>query len=147
MSEINLLSHLPYLLGQVYQRRQRTLEKALLPMGLKESEYRVLLALSTNNGCPVTQLAELTVIDRTTLSRILNGMETRGLVTRAQSPTDLRSFNVHMTKAGNKVFAKTMPTAQHLLLKLTDGVPFDDLQELIRILQSIVSNLDKQDTV
>ena len=62
-------------------------------MGLKESEYRVLLALSTNNnnGCPVTQLAELTVIDRTTLSRILNGMENKGLVRRAQYPTDLRS--------------------------------------------------------
>jgi len=139
---IKLLDYLPFLLGQVYQRRQRQLEKALLPLGLREPEYRVLVALGDRNGCSVSQLAEWSVIDRTTLSRILTPMEDRGLLRRQRSVDDLRSFNVYLTDAGSAMLQHAQPTALSLLQQLTEGIPKEDVNHLKRILRNLNANLD-----
>ncbi len=139
---IKMLDYLPFLLGQVYLRRQRQLEKTLLPLGVREPEYRVLVVLGDRNGCSVSQLAEWTVIDRTTLSRILTPMEDRGLLRRQRSLDDLRSFNVYLTDAGSAMLHHAQPTALAVLRQLTEGIPKEDVNHLKRILRNLDANLD-----
>lgn len=74
-------------------------------------EYSVLAALSeADDGVlRARDLARQLGWERSRLSHLLKRMETKGLVVRTECPTDLRGFNIMMTKAGRDAIVKAAP--------------------------------------
>lgn len=138
---IQLPEHLPYLLGQVYRLRQRQLETIFKSENLSESEYRILVVLGDRDGCSVSEMADSTVIDRTTLSRMLAAMEARGLIERNQAKSDRRITNIFITQEGMKMFRRIMPVAQHVLSQLTQDIAEEDVRHVKDILRKMIKNL------
>jgi hypothetical protein len=67
--------HLFFLFTQVMGRRNRALAERLKPIGISFQQWRVLAVLDHRPGCTMGELAELASVDRTTLTRTLDGME------------------------------------------------------------------------
>ena len=59
-------------------------------------------------GAPLTQLADVLVMDRTTLTRNLKPLVRRGLI-RIEHEADQRIRNVNLTKSGRRVFEEARP--------------------------------------
>ncbi len=90
---LDLAEHLPYLINRVGSALvARFSADALASARLSIASWRVLAALANNGGLRQTDLAELTSIDASTLSRLITRLVRDGLVDGpARRPTAARS--------------------------------------------------------
>src|ERR1700736_1749864 len=84
--KLNLGDFLPYLVNRVgVIIAEQFGEETLAPHGLSIAMWRVMAVLSSAGGQRQIDLAELTSIDASTLSRIVSRLVRMGLVTRARA--------------------------------------------------------------
>jgi DNA-binding MarR family transcriptional regulator len=94
------------LLWQVTNRWQAAQRAALKPYGLTHVQFVLLASLAwLNADGPVTQrqLADHAVTDAMMTSQVLRALEQRGLVERAEHPSDKRARAVVVTAAGGRL--------------------------------------------
>ena len=77
-------------------------ERALKNCGLKATQYSLLMAARGNDGILLTQMARRLGMDRTSLTRNLNVMVAKGLVT-VKTGDDKRERKISVTPEGLKV--------------------------------------------
>ena len=81
-------------------------------------EWAVLLLLWRENGQGPAAIAEQTIRDRTTVTRLLDGMEKKGWIARVPDAQDRRRFQVHLTDDGRSLETLLVPVAQvHIWLR------------------------------
>jgi DNA-binding MarR family transcriptional regulator len=104
-----LEDHLFFHFSQILARRTRAINARLRSYGLDYSRWRVLAVLQEHPGATMGALADLTSVDRTTLTRTLRLMESAGLVTRRERESDRRSLTISLTAKGRRMFARILP--------------------------------------
>ncbi|NOJ45949.1 MarR family winged helix-turn-helix transcriptional regulator [Bradyrhizobium archetypum] len=112
--------------------------------GLTLLKYRV-LAILTENDRPLHmgELATLTSVDLSTLSRLIANMHEHGIVHRARVESNQRRVQVTLTEIGHQVYARIKPvTAQYEKLA-TAPLPGKDVEGLKIALRSICNRIDK----
>ena len=80
-------------------------DSALAASGLKVTQLPILVALGLAGDLSVSTLAEGLALDRTTLTRNLKVLQTRGLVRTSESPEDARVHIVSLTLEGSRVLS------------------------------------------
>jgi DNA-binding MarR family transcriptional regulator len=85
----------------------RAYDEALRPVGLRSTQFTVLVAASVANGIPLNQLATILGLERTTLTRSLDAIEKEGLI-RVES-VDGRTRKVVLTQRGQDRLALALP--------------------------------------
>jgi DNA-binding MarR family transcriptional regulator len=92
--------------GRLHRHVARQFEAALRPLGLTLSQMEILAGL-TVAGRPVkpSMLAERLGVERSTMSRNLTLMESRGLVATAEASAGGRSLTVAITAHGTDTLA------------------------------------------
>jgi DNA-binding MarR family transcriptional regulator len=85
-------------------------DAALQPSGLKATQFTVLATLASldDHSAPLTRLADLLVMDRTTLTRNLKPLVRDGLIDIVQE-SDQRVRNVTLTENGKASFEDARP--------------------------------------
>ena len=83
-------------------------DEMLRPAGLRVTQFSLLVAVLMAGPVGVTRLAELTVMDRTTLTRNLELLQKQGLIEVAPG-ADRRSRIVTITAQGNAAIAEALP--------------------------------------
>jgi DNA-binding MarR family transcriptional regulator len=78
------------------------------------------------------------------MSRIVDGMETRGLVRRRPDPADARGRLVSLTPEARRLRQKVMPAVRTMVGELEAGIDERDLEITRRTLQRLFSNLEGQ---
>jgi DNA-binding MarR family transcriptional regulator len=86
----------------------RIYEERLRPHGLRAPQFSVLAVLSLKGAGPITELAEILVVDRTTLTRSAAVLKRRGLIDEAPSD-DAREHRLRITAAGRRALAAALP--------------------------------------
>ena len=97
--KLSLADYLPYLVdrvGSIIADQFST--ETLAPHRLSVATWRVLAVLAANGRQRQTDLAELTSIDASTLSRIVSRLMHLGLVTRTRSVTSNREVAVALSR-------------------------------------------------
>lgn len=84
-------------------------DAALAPSGLKVTQLPILVGLGSAGDLPVTTLADALALDRTTLTRNLRVLESRGLVRTSESEQDARVRMVSLTLEGSRVLSGALP--------------------------------------
>jgi len=133
--------HVFYLFGQIYGRRDQQLAKSLRPFGLSVPQWRVLAALVDLRTCTINRLSDLTVVDRTTLSRTLDRMERSGLVARRRVEADMRSYEMHLTAAGRAMFRRIWPVMSYHNARAIAGLSARELARLKSIIEKMIANV------
>ena len=81
--------------------------------GLTEQQWRVLRALAdADNPMSVNQLAERSLLLGPSLSRILTGLEARGVLDRTKAPEDARRAVIAINGGGRALLAKIGPRSE-----------------------------------
>src|SRR4051794_6895465 len=109
---------------------------------LTPEQWMVLVRLWEREGRTQNDLCESTLRDRPTMSRIIDGMETRGLVMRKAALDDSRTRLVTLTAKGRQLRGKLLPVVREMVAELEHGIEERDLVTTRRTLQRIFSNLD-----
>ncbi|HEY2229353.1 MAG TPA: MarR family transcriptional regulator [Xanthobacteraceae bacterium] len=139
---LDLSEHLPYLINRVGSALvARFSADALARAGLSVASWRVLAVLSSNGGARQTDLAELTSIDASTLSRLIGRLAHDGLVRRTRSQADSREVAVALTPKARTLLRKLVPVALGLQNAATRSLAKRDLATLKRVLRQMHENL------
>jgi MarR family transcriptional regulator, organic hydroperoxide resistance regulator len=139
---LDLSEHLPYLINRVGSALvERFSADALAKARLSIASWRVLAVLATHDALRQTDLAEMTSIEVSTLSRLITRLVRDGLVRRTRSRTDTREVAVALTRKARTLLGKLVPVAAGLQDAATRGLAKQDLATLRRVLQRMHENL------
>lgn len=99
-----------YQLWLVTNAWQRSMRKALQPMGLTHVQFVVLASVARlcGNVETVTQadVCRWGQLDANMASEVVRSLEGRGLLARREHPTDRRAHRLELTEEGQKLFAE-----------------------------------------
>jgi DNA-binding MarR family transcriptional regulator len=136
-----LEDHLFFYFSQILARRTRAINARLRPYGLDYPRWRVLAVLQENSGATMGQLADLTSVDRTTLTRTLGLMEEARLVARQERESDRRSLVISLTPKGRRMFARILPLTLAETDRALTGFSPAEIAALRDRLKKIADNL------
>ena len=91
---------LHYLLMANHFMIQKALVTSVKDTGLTSGQPKVLNYLKNHNGAVQKDIAAGCHIEPASLTAILNGMETKGLIERRLCPDNHRFYNVYLTETG-----------------------------------------------
>ncbi|MGE0768375.1 MAG: MarR family winged helix-turn-helix transcriptional regulator [Hyphomicrobiaceae bacterium] len=92
-------------LRKAARRVSQIYDQHLQRFGLTVTQYGLLGHVRLHDGIGIGALAEMLVMDPTTLTRNMRPLIRRGLVVMAPNPADRRNRNLHLTAAGREEFA------------------------------------------
>jgi MarR family transcriptional regulator, organic hydroperoxide resistance regulator len=144
-AKLDLGDYLPYLVNRVGSIvAEQFGEEALAPHGLSLAMWRVLAALASAGEQRQIDLADLTSIDSSTLSRLVTRLIRVGLVTRTRSATSSREVVVKLSAKGNTIVAGLIPIARDYETAAIGGLSPEELMVLKRCLRRMYSNMKQR---
>jgi DNA-binding MarR family transcriptional regulator len=105
-------SYLPYLLNRAGARIAASFSEEVRPLGATLQMWRVLAALREQDGRRMGDLSKTTSIEVSTLTRLVDTMEKKGLVARRRDAADARVVALHVTPAGRRLTQRITPIAE-----------------------------------
>lgn len=96
--ENNLNSSLGHNLHRMGQLAREETNKALKAHGITPEQWQILIALMKNDGITPTELGELTLRDKTTISRILPALFVKGIIEKKVNARDARSYVIKLNE-------------------------------------------------
>ena len=105
-------SFLPYLLNRAGARIAASFSEEVRSLGATLQMWRVLAALRDRDGRRMGDLSETTSIEVSTLTRLVDTMEKKGLVARRRDADDARVVALHVTPAGRRLTQRITPIAE-----------------------------------
>ena len=94
----------------------------LEPTGLRSTQFHILATVARHENLPITRLAELLVMDRTTLTRNLKPLEKEEWIAYSHSAEDRRQRTVTITSLGHGVLQKALPLWEQAQGRLLDRI-------------------------
>jgi DNA-binding MarR family transcriptional regulator len=145
-SHLDLSNYLPYLINRVGAGFVAGYEKDLAEHGLSIAMWRVLAGLSTGDKHRQIDVAEITSIDVSTISRLVTRLVSLGLVTRTRSDTNNREVSVELSPKGRALVNRLIPRARDLEGEAVAGISAADLaitrETLRRMYHNMAADID-----
>ena len=134
-------------LGPMLTRTSRAvgnmLQKMFLKAGhdLSADEWAILANLAMFcDGQFQQQLADRTFKDKAAMTRLIDGLEKKGLVKRVQDEIDRRQKKIFLTSQSSKLVKKLLPIAKRAQLKGQKDIGPDQLETFKSVLRQIFKN-------
>ncbi len=105
--------------------------------GLTIPEWRVIAHTAEEAGVTQQQIGQRSRMDKVTVSRAAIALIDRGLVARAENPSDKRSHQLVLTVAGRALYDQVAPKALELEARVFDRFDDQDLAILENMLRKI----------
>jgi DNA-binding MarR family transcriptional regulator len=115
-------------------------DDALRAHGLRATQFTLLGTISRAGELPLTQLADLLVMDRTTLTRNLQPLIRRGLITD-EIGDDQRVRRIKLTAAGEAQFNSAMESWRKVQQRMVDALGRETWQSFVHGLKLVVGTL------
>ena len=108
---------------------------------LSSQQWRVIRALNEEEGLDITELANKCFLLMPSLSRIIQNLEKRKLVSRNQSSSDNRKSVISITARGKKLFQKIAPKSVERYDLITEKFGYGKLELLYELLDELIEKL------
>jgi DNA-binding MarR family transcriptional regulator len=143
-ARLQLDDFLPYLINRVgVALVARFTERALARHQVTIDMWRVLAALSDDGSQRQVDLAGMTSIEASTISRLVTRLVHRELVNRSRSRTNGREVVVELTARGKALVNQLIPVALAVESSAIGAVGAKDLARIKQVLHSMYANLTR----
>jgi MarR family transcriptional regulator, lower aerobic nicotinate degradation pathway regulator len=137
----DLTSYLFHLFAVVSRHREARLETVLKPISLNLSRHRALSVISSLQPCTMSELADFSAVDRTTLTRTVDQLVDGGLVERATPREDRRQVLLTLTDEGHTTCQRSLRAIYDVNLQILEGLAEDDQRQVARALETFLGRL------
>jgi DNA-binding MarR family transcriptional regulator len=103
----------------------------------------VLHILEEEEGLNLGTIAEKTDRERTTTSRMIDGLEKRNLVVRIPDKTDKRRKLLYLTNLGKERIMQLRPLAEKFVKTLYINISNEEIEATLDTLNKVLKNLEK----
>ena len=110
---------------------------------LGPSQFNVLNVLQQHSdGCTQSELSRFLIMHRSNVTGLVDRLEKRGLVRRADSATDRRAWRVTLTAAGQKLVREILPHYHRAAEEVWGKVSARRAQQLVAELELVSANAE-----
>ncbi len=146
-AKLDLGDYLPYLVNRVGAIiAEQYGEETLAPHRLSIAMWRVMAALASGGSQRQIDLADMTSIEASTLSRLVTRLTRRGLVRRARSAKSNREVAVSLSPKGKALVARLIPVAKGYEATAIAGLTPEEITILKRCLRLVYANMKNRPT-
>lgn len=136
-----LTDSLPYLLNRVGVRMGELFSRRIAGFDVTLPMYRVMAALWEQGDQRLGDLAFMTSIEMSTLSRLIGAMKRKGLVSRKRLEDNARTVAINLTAKGRTLVEELIPLAKHFEEVAVGDSPKQGLSDLKTTLSQIYHSL------
>jgi DNA-binding MarR family transcriptional regulator len=126
---------------QAVGRYLQRLEPALKRIHLDVSRWRVLMCLQRDEPTSVSEIAELAIVKLPTMTKILQRMQTDGLVSCEARASDGRVTEVSLTEQGVIAKQAAWTVANKLYVLAFRNISQNETRELNRLMRAVFDDL------
>lgn len=134
---------LGFIISRTNQKLSNYLTRKFKPYDITPEQWGLLNRLWEKDGISQKELSEITMKDQTTVTRILDKLERKGLIKRQTCPNDRRSFLIFLTDTGRNLEDQLVPIAYEVLDEALQGISEKEIKQLKVLLNRIFINVDK----
>jgi MarR family 2-MHQ and catechol resistance regulon transcriptional repressor len=112
---------------------------------LSPSQFNILNLLRLNpEGLSQTDLGRELIMHRSNVTGLVDRLEKRGLVRRAELEADRRAWRVLLTPAGDRLVSKILPSYHAGAVGLWDGVSEARVRAVVADLERVKANAERR---
>jgi MarR family transcriptional regulator, organic hydroperoxide resistance regulator len=139
---LDLANYLPYLVNRLGSALVASFTATVLAQhDLNIDAWRVMAVLANRGAQRQIDLAALTSIDVSTLSRLVTRMVRIGLVTRRRSQASNREVVVELSAKGRGLVSRIIPLARRLEATAAQGIAAKEMVVVKRALRRMFENM------
>lgn len=128
---------LPMALLRARENVMAPIRMMLADSGLTEQQWRVLRVLSEAGPLEATILAKRAALLLPSQTRIVQTMETKGLVLRRPHPSDKRRHTIEITQAGRDIIDRNLDRAREIANSFVRVLGKNSFEHLIDLLDDL----------
>ena len=136
---------------QDFRRRFRAIEREVeqqikdgtLCCGVSLTQCHALMELGLAGAMTIVDLADVIKLDKSTLSRTIDGLVQIGLVDRAIHPDDRRYVQIRLSEQGRTIFHAINTACNQLYLKVFDFIAADKHDQVMESLGLFAHAIEK----
>ena len=134
-------TYLLHLLVAIDRQRDLRLEERMRGLGLTVPRYRAIGVIARLEPCTMSELADYSVVERTTMTRIVDQLVAEGLAERSSTTTDRRKVLLSLTPAGRELYSRAVEIIVELNREAVAGIPKSAQDAVIRAEETMLRNL------
>lgn len=123
--------------SRMYMHRIGILEEKIFGTTFTPAELRVIVEIDMQGETTASALARDLKMDGGYLSRILNGFDKKGYISKERSKEDARQYKIALTKKGQKQSETLMQEAQRIMMNLVSPLPVEEQIRLVAAMSTI----------
>lgn len=108
---------------------------------IDHKSWRLLAVLDEHGELTIGDLAELAIIDRSSVSKMIAALEREGLVERREVSRDKRHSAISLSPAGLEKYQATAPLVLGLFREYFEGYEQKEFDQLMSVLRDLLSRV------
>lgn len=119
-------------------------DNAMQESGMRSTQFAILIAVAKKQPASIGTIADILLVDRTTLTRSLKLLEKEGLIT-ISGRSAMRQRFLELTPAGEKALARSLPAwrkAHAQFLEMLGATYWTDLRKELERIARVVSGTE-----
>lgn len=128
---------LPIALLRARERVMGPIRGMLADAGITEQQWRVLRVLEESGPLEPTRIADLACLLLPSLTRILQKLDEKGMISRRPDPKDGRKQIIQITAKGRKLIEANLPASISLMEQVRDSMGADRFEALLDLLNDL----------
>ena len=129
-----------YLIGGAGSALRGGLERELKPLGISAAQWPILEAASRGEATTLTELTRIIPIDAASISRQIEKLRAKGLISRRRSARDRRSVRLELTAAGKALVPQLAERVEANNQRFLAGISQEEQALLKSLLVRILNN-------
>lgn len=138
---------LPMSLMKAREVVMKSFMPSLKEQDLTAPQWRVIRVLQEHEKLDISELSRHCYLMMPSLSRIIQNLDSRGIVTRQLVESDQRRSAVSLTERGRELFSLVAPKSAERYEAITEKFGYGKLELLYELLDELVETLDTDDPV
>lgn len=130
-----------YRLNRCANTINQSLNKILHPYGIAIEQRATLEIIKFESEVNLTKIADLLGKDKTTISRTLNALEKKGLITKSPIAHDKRSKQIQLTQKGEDILEQTLQAMESFRQNLNNHLEKEEMTNFFNTLDTLSSSL------
>ena len=131
-----------YLIARTSGRYAIDMHRILKSIGMDIPRWRTLMILREQNPSSVSEIAERTVIQLSTVTRVVQRLEKQGLVRLASRKSDARKTDVSLTEKGQIAVERVRDCASRIYRLAFHNFSAEEIETLNSLLRRTFANLN-----
>ncbi len=127
-----------------YITLRKDVEEMLKPLGLTHTQWSALRIIRQFPGITSSQIEPILMIERPSVTSLMNGLEKKGLIVRKDHPEDGRFKLIYLTDEGVRTADETERFAADVENKVKAGLTPEEFDSLKKLLVKMVGIFEKR---